>query len=150
MAPWALSSLAHRAGWIQGHPGPFNLLGLGPLIVGAAWITWCVCLHLTEMGESFRLEATPRYLLIRGPYRYSRNPIYLGVFAMWAGWSLFYGNLAVLCGLAAAVLFITALVVPFEERRLQARFGETYCSYRRAVPRFIARSAASQRRSLCP
>jgi protein-S-isoprenylcysteine O-methyltransferase Ste14 len=103
-------------------------------------MTWCAWLHLSAAGESFNIEATPRYLLTQGPYRYSRNPIYICVFAIWAGWSLFYGSLLVLCGLAAGVLIITGLIVPFEERRLQARFGETYAAYKRTVPRFITRA----------
>jgi protein-S-isoprenylcysteine O-methyltransferase Ste14 len=140
IAPWVLSSLSHRAGWTEEHPGGLNLLGVVPLIAGAACIAWCAWLHLSEVGESFGIEATPWYLLTRGPYRYSRNPIYIGVFAVWAGWSIFYGSLPVLCGLAAAVLIITAVIVPFEERRLQARFGERYGAYRRAVPRYIART----------
>jgi protein-S-isoprenylcysteine O-methyltransferase Ste14 len=109
-------------------------------MAGAVCIIWCAYLHLSETGESFGFEATPRYLLIRGPYRYSRNPIYVAVFTLWAGWSLFYGSVAVLCGLAVALLIISGVVVPFEERTLQARFGEAYGEYRSAVPRFIPRS----------
>jgi protein-S-isoprenylcysteine O-methyltransferase Ste14 len=150
IGPWALSSLARRAGWIEGHPSTPNLLGLAPLIAGAACITWCAYLHLSAAGESFNIEATPRYLLTRGPYRYSRNPIYICVFAIWVGWSVFYGSLPVMCALTAGVLIITILIVPFEERRLQAHFGETYGAYRRAVPRFMRPKPDGQtRRQAC-
>src|SRR5262245_46188413 len=71
--PLTLSARGDRAGWVDGHPAAFNLLGLIPVMVGAACIIWCVWLHLTETGESFSLDGTG-YLLTRGPYRYSRHP----------------------------------------------------------------------------
>ena len=57
----------------------------------------CKCNLLLESG------LTPQYLLRRGPYRLSRNPMYAGEAVVWLGWALFYGRLAIWAGLAIPV-----------------------------------------------
>ncbi len=80
---------------------------------------------------------TPSYLLVRGPYRFTRNPTYEAAIAIWFGWTVFYGSAAVLVGLAAIWTAVEFAVVPFEERRLEQRWGGAYREYRRQVPRWI-------------
>jgi len=80
---------------------------------------------------------TPSYLLVRGPYRFTRNPMYVAAIAIWLGWTVFYGSAAVLEGLAAIWTAVKFAVVPFEEHRLEERWGEAYREYRRQVPRWI-------------
>jgi protein-S-isoprenylcysteine O-methyltransferase Ste14 len=72
-----------------------------------------------------------------GVYRMTRNPMYLGGALLLAGWALFYGSLPV--G-ALGVVFVCGLNVagiPFEERLLHRRFGDSYEVYRRRVPRWL-------------
>jgi protein-S-isoprenylcysteine O-methyltransferase Ste14 len=76
-------------------------------------------------------------LAASGPYRYTRNPLYLGSFLMGAGFAL-AGNRWQL-GLAFLVFFL-AIYVPVmrrEEAELRALFGEAFDSYARAVPPFL-------------
>ena len=76
------------------------------------------------------------FLLTRGPYAYSRNPMYVSELALWLGWAVFYGNISVLIGFV--ILF--AVLVPgarYEERVLEARFGDAYRAYRGRVPRWL-------------
>jgi len=76
-------------------------------------------------------------LVAEGPYRLSRNPMYVGVLALYLGlclltnlaWALLFGLLP----LAALVLWI----VPSEERYLERRFGDDYREYRRSVRRWL-------------
>ena len=64
-----------------------------------------------------------------GPYALSRNPMYVSELTLWLGWATFYGSVGVLIGF---VILLAALVasVPYEERMLDARFGERYREYK--------------------
>jgi protein-S-isoprenylcysteine O-methyltransferase Ste14 len=137
--PWAVSLLGRRHGWTPG-PGTWNLLGLIPLAVGIACLLWVMLSHFARTPARVELEWTPQYLLIRGPYVFTRNPMYVGELALWFGWALFYGSGAVL--LACAVLWVAMnwLAIPREEGALEARFGEAYLQYKRTVPRWLGRT----------
>jgi protein-S-isoprenylcysteine O-methyltransferase Ste14 len=76
-------------------------------------------------------------LVRRGPYRFSRNPQYVGFILALIGWALLASSDL---GMAASFVgVIPLIVVPFaEERWLLARHGAAYEAYRRAVPRFIS------------
>jgi protein-S-isoprenylcysteine O-methyltransferase Ste14 len=72
-----------------------------------------------------------------GPYRFSRNPIYLGLVSVLIGLPLVYGSL---WGLAAApvfILFMNWLVIQYEEAYLQKKFGGEYTSYKSRVRRWL-------------
>ena len=85
------------------------------------------------------MERTQNYLVVRGPYQFTRNPMYLCGMLIWLGWIILYGSVAVLEG---AVVFwgsVAGLVVPWEERNLEARFGEAYLCYKNSVPRWLGK-----------
>ncbi|MFN0103121.1 MAG: methyltransferase family protein [Bryobacteraceae bacterium] len=145
--PWALSLLAARHGWEAGAPGSWNLVGLIPVAAGLFIIVWSVRAHFTASPEGWRLEKTPHYptpayLLSRGPYKYSRNPIYLAEGTIWLGWMLFYGSFAVLGVFALGSLLLGPIVVRREERGLEARFGDVYREYARNTPRWLGKAKA--------
>ncbi len=75
-------------------------------------------------------------LVVVGPQRYVRHPLYLGVIVMVFGWALFGGYTFVLVG-AVAVLLWFWLLIPFEEKELKALFGDEYTRYMEAVPMLV-------------
>ena len=85
------------------------------------------------------MEGSQNYLVLGGPYRFTRNPIYLFGMLIWLGWIIFYGSVAVLAGTVIIWGSVALLVVPWEERNLEARFGETYLQYKHSVPRWLGR-----------
>jgi hypothetical protein len=87
-------------------------------------------------GWALKSRLTPGYLLRRGPYRLSRNPMYAGEAAVWLGWALFYGSPAIWAGLVIVAAALTK-IVRWEERRLLARLGDDYRAYLADVPRWI-------------
>ena len=138
-APQKLSLLSARHGWAQGEPGWLNLLGLIPIGTGFSGLVWCLRLHFVGARGSFETEGTQNYLVVRGPYQFTRNPMYLSGMLIWLGWIIFYGSVAVLAG---AVVFwgnVAGLVVPWEERKLEARFGEAYLRYKNSIPRWLGK-----------
>ena len=137
--PHQLSLLSARHGWVHGEPGWLNLLGVIPIAAGAAFLVWCFRLHFVGVRDSFELKRTQNYLVVAGPYRFTRNPMYLFGMLIWLGWIIFYGSVAVLAGTVIIWGIVARLVVPSEERNLEARFGEAYLQYMRSVPRWRGR-----------
>jgi protein-S-isoprenylcysteine O-methyltransferase Ste14 len=113
-------------------------IAAGSLLLGAgfllrAWATFCFYQHQMKV-ISLEPQAA---LLTSGPYRFSRNPLYLGGNVL-----IFFGAGLVLGSPAALV--IIALHLPFidlfirrEERQLEQRFGDEWVRYRRSVRRWI-------------
>ncbi len=137
--PQELSQLSARQGWTHRGPGWLNLLGFIPIGAGFAGLVWCLRLHFFGARGSFEMERTQNYLVVRGPYQFTRNPMYLCGMLIWLGWIIFYGSVAVLAG---AVVFwgnVAGLVVPWEERKLEARFGEAYLRYKNSIPRWLGK-----------
>ena len=105
--------------------------------VGGSIYAWCV-LDFASFGRGtpFPLDA-PKKLVRRGLYRYSRNPMYVGVLAVIFGWAVLYRSAAVArYGLAVALCFYS-FVVFFEEHILRKRFGTDYEQYCAEVPRWL-------------
>jgi protein-S-isoprenylcysteine O-methyltransferase Ste14 len=139
--PWGLSLLGRRYGWVGGRPGVWNFFPLALVAAGFAGFVWCWTFHFVRTPPVVELDGTwtPPYLLTRGPYQVTRNPIYILVFMIWLGWTLFYGSVAVLAGCAALWAAVTLHAVPTEERGLEARFGASYVRYKDTVPRWFGR-----------
>jgi protein-S-isoprenylcysteine O-methyltransferase Ste14 len=83
----------------------------------------------------------PKKLVVVGPYRYVRNPMYIGFIVGWIGlWIVFGKATAVAIVIAFAVVLGVALFVVFyEEPTLRHKFGSKYEEYCRNVPRWIPR-----------
>ena len=144
VAPWGLSLLSPRYGWEAGHPGPLNLFSLPLVAIGIACVIWIIVLHCVEAPDGWDLERTPKYLLMRGPYEFSRNPSYLSLLVVLLGWMLFYGSFAILVAIVVVWGLLNYVVVPMEERDLEARFGEAYRQYRDTVRRWLGRLKADR------
>lgn len=79
----------------------------------------------------------PKQLVANGLYRYSRNPMYLGVLLMLVSESVLFGQMALLLYAATVGIVLQMMVMFYEEPLLRARFGESYRDYCRQVPRWI-------------
>lgn len=96
---------------------------------GSAWLGHGVVIHTQMQAGS---------LVADGPYRYMRNPLYLGIACMFAALALIMPASGALFVLVAVPLFHFSLILA-EEAFLTARFGEPYQIYLRSVPRLIPR-----------
>ncbi len=139
-APWGLSALSTRHGWVNRRPGKWNLLALIPVGTGIACTIWMITLHFRASPVTF-LEWKPgQKLLTPGLYAFSRNPMYLFELTFWFGWAFFYGSIPVLVGFLLWLAMFNFVIVPWEERDLEARFGEAYRAYKARVPRWLGRT----------
>jgi protein-S-isoprenylcysteine O-methyltransferase Ste14 len=104
--------------------------------LGAALTLWCVTAFIrTGKGTPAPFDA-PRRLVIRGPYRWVRNPMYAGAALAVAGGALFYASAWLLAYAAAFLLFFHLIVVLYEEPTLGRKFGADYDDYRQRVHRW--------------
>jgi protein-S-isoprenylcysteine O-methyltransferase Ste14 len=142
---------------------PITVGGLLPWLVGSAtggaWAEtalgtvagWAlVALGIAGLAESFVRFArdgrgTPsptaptEHLVVTGPYRYVRNPMYVAVLAAIVGHALLWRSAAVLAYAGCFVLAVTAFVALYEEPTLRGRHGAAYDSYTATVPRWLPR-----------
>jgi protein-S-isoprenylcysteine O-methyltransferase Ste14 len=119
-------------GWI-------GLIGLPLIVLGLLLVISTVRLFATMgRGTLAPWDPTTR-LVVRGPYRYVRNPMISGVLSVLLGEAALFGSLALLLWFGL-VLAVNAVYMPLvEEPGLQRRFGEEYERYRAHVPRWIPR-----------
>ena len=107
------------------------LMALGLGIGGAAFATF------KRSGTPVRPGAEPTHFVTTGPYRITRNPMYLGLLTFLIGWFFVSESPYFLIPPVLFFLAINFLLIPFEERLLVDRFGEVYEGYRKRVRRWI-------------
>jgi protein-S-isoprenylcysteine O-methyltransferase Ste14 len=108
-----------------------------PALFGAALLLYCIFdFAWFGLGTLAPIDP-PRNLVVRGPYRYLRNPMYLGVLAVLTGEAIAFRSRF----LPPFVLFfmfgVNLFVRFYEEPALRRQFGETYIRYCAAVPRWV-------------
>jgi protein-S-isoprenylcysteine O-methyltransferase Ste14 len=118
---------------------PLGLFGIPLIALGLLLIVQTIALFASVgRGTLAPWDPTIR-LVVRGPYRYVRNPMITGVLFVLLGEAALFGSLALLLWFGL-VLAVNAVFLPLiEEPSLQRRFGEEYERYRAHVPRWIPR-----------
>ena len=119
-------------------PWPLGLrlaFGLPPLLLSLALAGWGL-VAVRAARTPFEPGHTPRALVVAGPFRFSRNPLYLAQILLLAG----LGQAAFPWLLPIAVLqalLLDRLAIPREEQALAETFGEDFAAYRARVRRWI-------------
>ena len=107
--------------------------------VGAMLTLWCVfSFWLMGRGTPAPFDPPVR-LVIAGPYRFVRNPMYIGAGLALAGAALFYGSLELFAYICLLFLASHLFVVFYEEPSLKRTFGQEYISYCQEVRRWLPR-----------
>lgn len=83
-----------------------------------------------------RLDRTSAFV-VRGVYRLTRNPMYLGLLLVLLAWAVRLANLPALAGLPAFVLYLNRFQIQPEERALREKFGGAFDAYAASVRRWI-------------
>src|SRR5215468_6659281 len=123
-------------------PLPF-LPGTLAVPLGVLLVVVAIALFSYSVAK-FRAAGTPvparkpTTVIVRtGPYRFSRNPIYLAFSLLQLGIAIWVNSVWLLATLIAAVALIASVVIPREERYLARRFGADYLDYKRSVRRWL-------------
>jgi protein-S-isoprenylcysteine O-methyltransferase Ste14 len=121
-------------------------LGLLPLLAGACVTLWCIW----DFGKTGRGTPAPfdppTVLVVKGFYRYVRNPMYVGVLLVVMSEAILFSSWPILiyalCSAAGFHFFVTL----YEEPTLRRTFGSAYDDYAGRVPRWMPRIARTEAR----
>jgi len=120
------------------HFTPSVLRLLGPIVVLCAVLLYMFSYReFRAAGTSVRGSKRTTTIVRTGPYRFSRNPIYLSFILLLLGLSLWLNDFWLLLTLVPAVGIIAVVVIPREKRFLEENFHEQYSSYKAAVRRWL-------------
>ena len=112
-------------------------LGVALVAIGVAISVWAFLLFRREGTELNPTSEVNKSLVVRGPFRFTRNPMYLGLVIFTLGMALGVGSLPMFA--VPLLVFVTAnwAHIPFEEAKMRRQFGATFDHYVRQVRRWI-------------
>jgi protein-S-isoprenylcysteine O-methyltransferase Ste14 len=126
LAPLRFLPAALPAGW----------LGAMVFVLALALFAWAV-VTMSRAGTNVPTNRPSTTIVESGPYRLTRNPIYVGMFLGLIGLGLAFDNLWLLLMLVPFALVIRYGVVAREEAYLERKFGDAYRGYRSRVRRWL-------------
>lgn len=143
LVPWWLT------GWRMGAPFPAPLQAGGAVLAaGGAIALLAAFAQFAVQGRGTPAPAAPtEELVVRGLYRYVRNPMYLAVLAVIIGQALWLSRPVLLVYAAAVAAACVTFVYGYEQPTLSRRYGAEYQAYLRAVPGWWPRVPWARRNS---
>lgn len=130
--PWCFV----RGSEVPARPG---VTAMALLCCGLSCLVWCVCAFYTSGKGTLAPWAPPRRLVTHGLYRYSRNPMYVGVTLILAGWAVLYASMALAWYAGAVAVAFHLRVVLGEEPWLARVHGPAWQRYAGTVNRWLGR-----------
>lgn len=114
----------------------FSYLSIAFFVIGILLIFWSIYFFKTNKTSVMPFE-TPKRFIREGPFKYTRNPIYLGMLLLLAGIYLFLGNPLNAVLIALFVHVMNRVIILKEEKVLEREFGREYLEYKGSVGRWI-------------
>jgi protein-S-isoprenylcysteine O-methyltransferase Ste14 len=107
------------------------------LCLGAFLLSWCVREFYVSGRGTLAPWDPPKHLVTSGPYRISRNPMYVAVVTILTGWCVLWGSRTLLIYSVVVMVAFHLRVLLFEEPWAARRFGSEWDAYRARVPRWV-------------
>jgi protein-S-isoprenylcysteine O-methyltransferase Ste14 len=120
-------------------PGWSGSLGILLLVIGFGIAVACAGFFVVQGHGTPAPFDAPRKLVVAGPYRYVRNPMYVGGFLALIGFGLLLRSFSALLFALVPVVLFNFFVLFYEEPQLRKQFGTSYENYCRTVNRWIPR-----------
>jgi protein-S-isoprenylcysteine O-methyltransferase Ste14 len=114
-----------------------EILGIVLMILGGVLALICLAVFVMRGRGTAAPFDPPMQFVAIGPYRFVRNPMYIGGLALLFGFGLYLHSPSVLVFAVIVTFVLQIFVVYFEERDLERRFGESYLKYKKSVNRWI-------------
>ena len=139
---WALFTVGMQYGLWRWLPGPRvvpqSWSAVGPALVGIGLLLIAYCAGLFHRtGTTIEPGHVSDALIIRGPYRWSRNTIYASMLVALLGIAVWFGNVTAFLPLVGFHWVISSQFIALEEEMLVDRFGDEYHEYRANVRRWL-------------
>ena len=115
---------------------PYNLAGAAVAAFGLL-VTLSGARRFSRIGTNIRTFNEPGVLVTDGPFRWSRNPMYLGFVLLLLGTAFLLGTATPLTGPLLFAIVADRWYIGFEERAMRAKFGADYEAYARRTRRWI-------------
>ena len=129
--------LSSRANHFDFQFSYLRLLGLLPIVAGVVLYVWCAW-DFTFIGKGTPAPFDPpKELVVKGPYRYVRNPMYIFVGLALVGEAIVFTSMRVAIFAVVALAFFHVWVLVYEEPTLRRKFGEAYKQYCQRVSRWL-------------
>ncbi len=124
--------------------GDLRFLGLIPTVFGVS-IYLSTIFDFAKVGRGTPAPFDPpKMLIVRGLYKFVRNPMYVGVLTVLLGEMIYFESATLLIYMGFVFLAISIFVKLYEEPTLEKLFGESYLEYTRVVPPWLPRSKRTQ------
>lgn len=132
--------------WLFSHYLPIATLIESPVNnIGILLIVLAALIDFTSLYLFFKKRTTPNPmkpefttgLVVSGMYKFSRNPMYLGMLIMLFGFAVYLGQLTPFLVLPAFYLVITEMQIKPEEKILEEKFGKEFLDYKQKVRRWL-------------
>jgi protein-S-isoprenylcysteine O-methyltransferase Ste14 len=120
-----------------------RFLGIAVMAAGGILAFTCVATFVTRGEGTPAPFDPPRKFVAAGPYRFVRNPMYIGGFIVLFGFGLYEQSPAILVFTLPWLLLAHLFVILYEEPHLRATFGAPYEEYCRSVCRWLPRHSPS-------
>ena len=120
-------------------PAATEIPGAILLVVGATLVLVCAGVFISRGRGTPAIFDAPRAFVAIGPYKYVRNPMYIGGLILLIGFGLYERSISILVLALLLFALVHLFVLLYEEPTLVRKFGRSYQEYRRAVRRWIPR-----------
>lgn len=131
---WGLDTYFPVYEWL---PAPWNYIGAGLVLFLALALTGAAARELARHKTSLYPNGESTVLVTEGLYRYTRNPMYLGMSMLVLTAAVFFGSVTAPLGVLLFVVAIQRLFIIPEEQRMTGWFGDAYTVYCRQVRRWL-------------
>lgn len=111
-------------------------VGILLLSVGAVLAVWALVIFRNQRTPVYP-TTTPTTLVTSGPFKFTRNPMYLGISFILIALVFLLGSLPMLVAPVLFLLVMNLYYLPFEEAKMEKLFGEAYADYRQRVRRWL-------------
>lgn len=115
---------------------PIRYVGLIFVVIGIALNLWTDSLF-AKAKTTVKPNEKPNKFITTGPFKYSRNPMYLGIILILMGISITLGSLSSLLGPVLMLFTLQVVFIPHEESQMEKQFGKKYLEYKQQVRRWI-------------
>ena len=132
-------AVAFALDWLFGGPDLdfLRMLTAIVLLIGGGALIFAAGARFSAASTNIQPTKPVTALVTSGIYRYTRNPMYLGMALIYAGVGLLADSTIVLAGLPIALIITHYGVITREERYLEGKFGDEYRAYKNIVRRWI-------------
>ena len=112
-------------------------IAAGFFLIGGAGLFFWTRSAFKEAGTAIAGNKPATHLIQGGPFRFSRNPMYVAFALLYLSVASWSGNLWIFGALTAALWVISKIVIPREERFMKTKFGASYEAYSSRVRRWV-------------